>query len=147
MAAGEDQPQTVVCDPLIVHFRLFAIVSVDLLCDFPERGVEPGTAADDVDGLEAPGRNKPRPRIGRHAIPRPLFDRRGECIVQCLFGQIEFTEQADERSEDSPRLGAIDGIDQLAHPFGCDVAHGSDSLYSPMTLTNTRLGLRPSNSP
>ena len=41
-----------------------------------ERGVEPRAAAQRVDGLEAAGRDQPGPRIGRHAVARPLLDGR-----------------------------------------------------------------------
>ena len=42
-----------------------------------------------VDGLEAARRNEPRPWIGRHAIPRPLLERRSKGVVQGLLGEVE----------------------------------------------------------
>jgi hypothetical protein len=60
------------------------------------RGVEPGTTAHGVDGLEAAAGDEPGARIGRHALARPLLDRRGEGFVQRLLCEFEAAEQTDE---------------------------------------------------
>ena len=78
-------------------------VGVELLGELRQRGVEPGAPAHAVDRLEAAGRNEPRPRIGRHAVARPLLQRRREGIVQRLLGEVEVAEQADQRGEDAAR--------------------------------------------
>jgi len=46
------------------------------------------------------------PRIGRPPIARPLLDccRKAACIA---LGDIEIAEQADQRGEDAPRVGAV----------------------------------------
>ena len=122
MAAGENQPQPVVLDVLAVELCGIIGEGVDLLGDIVER-VEPGAPADAVDGLEAAGRNQPRPRIGGHAIARPLLERGAESVVQRLFGEVEVAEQADQRGEDAARLGAVDGVHHLPHPFGSVLTH------------------------
>ena len=56
--------------------------------------------------------------------------RRDERVVQRLLGAIEIAEQANQRGEDAPRVGAIDGLDRLPrdrrHPRS-SVAHGPAS--------------------
>ncbi len=72
-----------------------------------------GTPAHGVDRFEAAGRDEPRARVVGHTVARPLLDRRGEGVVHRLFGAIEIAEQADERREHAPRVGAVDGIYHL----------------------------------
>jgi hypothetical protein len=69
-----------------------------------------------VDRLEPPGRDQPRPRVGRHAVARPLFGGGDEGFVQPLLGKIEIADESDQRGEDAPRLGAVDVLDQPLRP-------------------------------
>ena len=109
MAAGEDEAQPIVFDDLGVPRRGRVVGDgLDLVGDIVDR-IEPGVPADAVDGLEASGGHEPRARIRRHAIARPLLERGAKGVVQRFFGEIEVAEQANERREDAPRLGAIDG--------------------------------------
>ena len=82
--------------------------------DLVER-IEARAPADAVDGLEAAGRHEPGARIRRHAVARPLLERRPESVVQRLLGEVEVAEQADQRREDAPRFGAIDGLRLRVH--------------------------------
>ncbi len=123
MAAGEDQPQPVVLDPLVLPRRGILGLGVEPRGELRLRGVEAGAAADAVDGLEAAGRNQPRPGVGGHAIPRPLLERRREGIVQRVLGEVEVAEHADEGGEDAARVGAVDRVHRLARLFGRVPAH------------------------
>src|SRR5881409_4537281 len=89
MAAGEDQPQPIVLDTLLVPCGGVACLNVKSAGDLLERCVEPGAPAHCVDGLEAAGRHEPRPGIGGHAITRPPLYRCGKGIVQRFFGEVE----------------------------------------------------------
>ena len=93
-----------------------------------QRGVEAGPAAQRVDRLEAAGGDQPGPRVGRHAVARPLLDRRGEGVVQRLLGEVEVAEQADERGEHAARFGAVDGVHLLAHRVGGRLCHGQGGM-------------------
>ena len=95
--------------------------------ELDERRVEPGAPAHAVDRLEAPGRDEPRARIRGHAVARPALDGRGERVVQRLLGEVEVAEQADQRGEDAARLGAVDGVEHLAHRFDRILAHDDGS--------------------
>jgi hypothetical protein len=57
--------------------------------------IEARVPAQAVDGLEAAGGHEPRTRVRRHAVTRPLFQRRPERVVQRLLGEIEIPEQAN----------------------------------------------------
>ena len=122
MAAGEDQPQSVIFDALVVprdgvfggRFEGFGIIV---------QRVEPGTASQSVDGLETAGRNEPRAGIRGHPIPRPLLHRCSKGIVQRFLGEVEVAEQAYQGGEDAARVGAVDGVYRLAHALGGVLAH------------------------
>ena len=65
---------------------------------------------------------EPRARILGHAVARPALDGGHERIVHRLLGAIEVAEQANQRREDTPRLGAVDGLDRAARP-PCSLSH------------------------
>ncbi len=90
-----------------------AATAADPLGELRQRRVEAGAPAHGVDRLEAAGRDEPRARIVGHAVARPLLDGRRKGVVHRLFGAIEIAEQADERREHAPRVGAVDGIHRL----------------------------------
>ena len=101
MAAGEDQAQSIVLDAFGIPWRRRVVDDgFDLLGDILD-GVEPRAPAYAVDGLEATGRDEPGSRVGRHAITRPLLERRAKRIVQCLLGEVEVAKQTDQRGEDA----------------------------------------------
>ena len=114
MAAGEDEPQPIVLDGLAVPWSGLVDDGIHLLGDILHR-VEPRASAYAIDGLEATGRYQPRARIRRHAVARPLLERRAEGVVQRLLGEVEVAEQPDQRGEDAARFGAIDGLGRGAH--------------------------------
>jgi hypothetical protein len=97
VAAGEDEPEAVVGDAVLVELRLVRPlrVLVELCRDRRERRVEPRATTEPVDRLEPPGRDEPRARVRRQAFGRPLLQRRGERIVQRLLGEVEVPEEAD----------------------------------------------------
>ncbi len=108
MAAGEDQPQTVVFH--LVHLRRLGCV-FQLLGQQPQRGIEARPPAQGIDGLEATGGHQPGARVVRNAIAWPLLQRGGEGVLQCFLGTIEITQQADQRGQDPTRFAAVDRLD------------------------------------
>jgi hypothetical protein len=133
MAAGEHEAHPVVLDVLAVPGRVIVGDRFDLLGDVVERD-EPRAPADPVDRLEAAGRHEPGARIGGHAVPRPLFERRPEGLVQRLLGEIEIAEKADERGEDAARLRgrrfAVARVAWLSVAGGRRGRGGSDAMVS-----------------
>src|SRR5881394_1405524 len=113
MAAGEDEAQPVVLD-LFGLGRLFRGQRLGVVL-FQRREARP--APDRIDRLEAAGRDEPRARVGGNAIAWPLLERRAERIGERLLGEIEIAQQAHQRREYAPRLGAIDGGDLLLHGY------------------------------
>src|SRR5436305_5086186 len=97
MAAGEDQAEAIVLDAFRVGPRR-GIDSGDLRvrAGLVER-VEPRLPSQAVDRLEAAGRNEPGAWVRRHAVARPLLERRPERVVERLLGGIEVADQSDER--------------------------------------------------
>jgi hypothetical protein len=130
MAASEDQPQPVVLDAFLVPGGLCA-GGIDQRVGVFQL-LEPRTPAHPVDGLEAPGRNQPCPRIGGHAIARPLLQRRTEGIVQRLFGEIEVAEEANQGGEDAARVGAVEAAHRRPHPLGGVLTHRQGARRRPL---------------
>jgi len=108
MAASEDEAELIVGDGRLV---LRFLDGLDLHDEILPGRVEAGAAAEPVDCLEASGRNQPGHRIGRDAVARPLLGGRGEGVVQALLGEIEAAQQADQRRQHAPTLGAVNGAD------------------------------------
>ena len=123
MAAGEDQPEPVVLDGLIVPPHRVTRFGVESLGENRLRCIEPVAPPHAVDGLETAGRNEPRSGISGRSIARPLLHRRDVGIVQRVLGEVEVAKQADQGGEDAPRLGPVDRIDDLAPPFSGVLAH------------------------
>src|SRR3989449_10364787 len=82
MATGEDQPQPVVRDALVVASGDVTRVRVESLRELRQGRVEPGAPAEAVDGFEPARRNEPRPGIGGQGIPRPPPPRPRGGVVQ-----------------------------------------------------------------
>jgi hypothetical protein len=100
MAAGEDEPQPVVLDAfrISIGFRGQGFDVFDMLVQrFVAR-----TAANRIDRFETSGGNQPCTRIVRHAVARPLLERRAERLAQRFLGEVEVPEQAYECREHPP---------------------------------------------
>ena len=118
MAARENQSQPIVSDALFV--------SPCGRIDNPEIGVlavlvqriETLAPPDGIDGLEPSGGDEPRARVVRHAVARPLLQRRPEGVVQRLLGDVEVAQQANQRREHAPRVGGVNGIHRLSYVIG-----------------------------
>ncbi len=128
MTAGEHQSQPVVLDILAVQCNTLVGEVLDLFGEIVER--EKASAPPySVNRLEASGRHKPAARIGRYTLLRPLFESRLERIVQRFLGDVEVTEEANQRGEYAARLGTVDTVHDLAHLFSvCVFAHPPQSL-------------------
>src|SRR2546425_2941639 len=139
MAAGEDQPQPIVLDALLVPGGGVAGVGIQSAGELRQRCVEPGAPAHAVDGLEAAGRDEPRPRVGGYAVTRPALHGSREGVLQRLLGHVEVAQQADQRREDAARVGAVDCVHQLTHPrlVGRVLAHGYCWLNTMIGRTST----------
>src|SRR2546430_1784807 len=102
--AGEDQPQLIVGDFFVLRGCLRHVV---FLGDFAL------AATQTIDCLEPAGRHKPRSRIGRNALGRPLLDGRRERLLQRLLGEIEVAEETNQGGDHAARLGAVDRLDRV----------------------------------
>src|SRR5690606_38024340 len=115
VAAGEDEPEAVVGHGVVVRLRV-VVRERDVCVSLRQcrlRRVEPRVAAQLVDGLESSRRNEPRASIGGDPVSGPLLERGGKSVVQRLLGEVEITEEADERREYAARVGAVDLTDLL----------------------------------
>ena len=123
MAAGEDQPQPIVFDAVVDGSEGVGGACGDPLGELRQRRVEARAPAHGVDRLEAAGRDEPRARVVGQPLARPLLDGRGKGVVHRLFGAIEIAEQADQRRQHAPRVGAVDGIHHLPRALACVICH------------------------
>ena len=127
MATGENQPQPIVLDVIFTRLRGIKGTCGNPLRKLRQRCVVAGTPAHAVDRFEAAGRDEPRARVVGHTVAGPLLDGGCKGIVHRLFGAIEIAEQADERREHAPRVGAVDGIHRLPRALARKIAHRSIS--------------------
>ena len=132
MAAGEDQPEAIILDLLVVTLLVITRGLVDVrLVDlrvveqrFRVEGeillclVEAGAPAHAIDGLEACRRNQPGPRFVRNARLEPGIERGSERLVHGLFGEIQISEEAHERRQHPARLRAVESVNGLSELFG-----------------------------
>ena len=138
VAAGEDQPEPVVVQRLLAApFDGRGGLSFQLGGQRGERRVEARPPPQCVDGLEPSGGHQPRPRAGRYAVARPLFEGGREGVVERLFGAVEVAEQADQGGEHPARLGPVDRVD-AAPDVGNRVLAAPNPAHRP--YSNTWIG-------
>ena len=114
VTAGEDEAEPVVLDLFVVHLVRRGDAVAQTIGYHSERGVEPGSAAEPVYGLEAAGRDQPGPGILGNPVRRPTLHRRREGVLKRLLGQIEVAEETDQGGEDAAGFGAEEVFDRSA---------------------------------
>ncbi len=113
VTAGEDQAQPVLRhDVLLVGDELEMARDLVLLLD------ETRTPPQAIDPLVARRADEPRDRVRRHSFRRPLLERRRAGLLQRLLGDVEVVEEANQRRDDPPVLGAKDLLDAHGRPTG-----------------------------
>jgi hypothetical protein len=85
-----------------------------------------------INGFESGRRNQPWTRVAGDSTPRPQAQRSRKGFVHRLLGKIKITEQADQSCQDSSRIHAIKGVEQLAYLLGGTLGH-DDDLSKPAT--------------
>jgi hypothetical protein len=113
VAAGEDQAQ-----PIVAHGALLGWFVAGVQQGGPGVPFLAGRlSAEAVDGPVAGGGDDPSSRAGRQSRGRPALHRRGERVLDRVFGDIDITEDADQDRHRTPVLRA-------EHPF--DIGGGED---------------------
>ena len=106
VTAGENQPQAVVCDIVVLDLAQL------------ERHIRPvshfaARLAQPVDRLEPAGGDEPGARIGGRAFDRPALDRRGECVLKRLLGEVKVAEETNQGGENATGFGAVERLDRV----------------------------------
>ena len=116
VAAGEDQPQHVVAERIVVRVGRRSLArDRGLGLDIALLGAQPDLTPDAVDCLVAPDVDEPCARVFRHR--GPLFERGRECVLHGLLGEFEVTDEADQRRQNATRLVTENLFDlAFAHP-------------------------------
>ena len=73
-------------------------------------------AANPVDRAIARRRDEPAGRIARPAVARPPLERRRDCVLESVLGQLEIAEDADQGGEDAAALLAEDAGELVYAP-------------------------------
>ena len=118
VTASEDQAQPVVRDLLAVGFveleRSYHTLRGERvpgqLLQLP---LQPGLAAEAIDGPVPRRLDDPRPREFRHPGGPPGVQRGDERLLGDLFGQIEVANLTDQGGHDSAPVGAVDLVHHL----------------------------------
>jgi hypothetical protein len=126
MTAGKNQPQPVVFERIILQrvilkaapfigparrTRLRFEVSRELVL----RRIKSCPSTQCINGFESSRRNQPWSRVVGYSTARPQTQRSRKGFVHRLLGKIKITEQADQSGQDSSRIHAIKGVEQLAY--------------------------------
>src|SRR5258705_9588853 len=65
----------------------------------------------------------PGTRLVRNTSPRPGLQGGGECLMHSLFGEIQVSEEADERRQYPARFRSVKSFNGLAELFGYRPRH------------------------
>src|ERR1700747_1377481 len=79
-----------------------------------------------INGFESGRRNQPWSRVAGYSTARPQAQRSCKGFVHRFLGKIKITEQADQSCQDSSRIHAIKGVEQVAYLLGGTLGHADD---------------------
>jgi hypothetical protein len=111
VAAGEDQLQPLVGERRAVHLVLRRLLGREL----GGLGLQRLLAAGAVDGPVAGRRQQPGSGIGGIPVARPALGGDGERLLGRFLGEVEITEEADQRSEHTAPLVAEGLLEDRYH--------------------------------
>jgi hypothetical protein len=117
MAANEDQPQAVILDVLIRPRYVGAGDFLQAIGDLNLPFVKPPSTPQGINRLEPSRGYQPSPRVRGHTLRFPSFHRRREGFVHGLFSQVEVTKNTHQGREDTPRLRAINFVNDGPNVF------------------------------
>ena len=109
VAAGEDQPQPLVGDHLVVPLRERRVRTVlhpglDQQRQLAPQGL---LAAQHVEGAPAGRGREPRAGRARHALPAPGVQRRAVRVLDALLGEVDAARDAHRRGEHEAPLATV----------------------------------------
>src|SRR5271170_208912 len=114
MAAGKDETEAVVLKAVLFlgAFRRTRL-RFEIAHELGLRGIKSCPSTQSIDGFESGRRNQPGSRIAGYSVPRPQAQRSRKGFVHRLLSKIKITEQADQSCQDSSRIHAIKGVQQV----------------------------------
>src|SRR5258707_10865229 len=124
MTASKNQTQAIIFKAIlkavlfIGHFRRTHL-RFEISRELVLRRIKSGPSTQSINGFESGRRNQPWSRCAGYPTLRPKAQRRCKGFVHRLLGKIKITEQADQSCQDSSRLHAIQGDEQVAYLVTC----------------------------
>src|SRR6476469_3286626 len=121
MTAGKNQAQPIIFEAIILKALLLIGPSrrtpqrFEISHQLVLRRIKSGPATQSINGFESGRRNQPWSRIAGYSTARPQAQRSRKGFLHRLLGKIKITEQADQSCQDSSRIHAIKGVEQLAY--------------------------------
>jgi hypothetical protein len=118
MAAGEDEPETVIADAAAVAAGLRQVPARQIGASRlqPGRLAQLGglvrAAAQHVDRAVTGGGGQPGAGTGGHAVALPRLQGAGERVLRALLGQVPVAGDRDQRGDDLAPLGLEGGADR-----------------------------------
>ena len=116
MAGNEDQPQQIVADRIVERVievrRMGILVDRQLAADLLVLALEHLVAAQMVEGAPPGGRHQPGARPLRHALARPLPERRDQRLLRELLRQADIADDARQPGNELRLLDAPDSVDR-----------------------------------
>src|ERR1700684_3812536 len=125
MTAGKNQAQACVLEKVI--FRAATLMGpfgrpplrFEIARELVLRRIKSCPPTQSINGFESGSRNQPWPRAAGYSTLRPQAERSRKGFVHCLLGKIKIAEQADQSRQDSSRIHAIEGVEQVAYLDTC----------------------------
>src|SRR6185369_6361401 len=119
MTAGKNQTQAIVFKAIlktVLFIELFRGTQLrfEISREFVLGRIKSCPSTQSINGFESGRRNQPRSWCAGYATRRPHAERSRKGFVHRLLGKIKIAEQADQSCQDSSRLYAIKGVEQIA---------------------------------
>jgi hypothetical protein len=124
MTAGKNQSQPIILKAILLTgtFRRTPL-RFEIAHELVLRRIESCPSTQSINGFESGGRNQPWSRVAGYSTPRPHAQRSRKGLVHGLFGDIEISEQARQRSKNPARFGPVKRLYGSAELFGNILRH------------------------
>src|ERR1700677_4806848 len=123
MTAGKNQAQPIVFNRVLKAIHLIGPsrrtpLRFEMAHELILRRIESCPSTQSIYGFESGRRNQPWTRVAGYPTPRPQAQRSRESFVHGLFGDIQISEQARQRSKNPARFGPVKRLYGSAELFG-----------------------------
>jgi len=124
MTARKNQAQPIILKA-VLFLGLFRRTPLrfEILHELILRRIESRSSPQSINGLESGRRNQPGSRVAGYSATRPRVQSSRKSFVHGLFGEINISEQANQRSKNPAGFGSVKRLYGFAQLFGNILRH------------------------